>query len=226
MERPSFDSFQHMIKYKFNDELLLRRALTHSSAESENNQRLEFLGDAVLELVISEFLYNLKRRYEEGTLTKIRAAIVTKSALAKAAKKIDLGSHIIFGKGEAVSKGGEKPSILSDAFEALIGAIYIDGGYNCAKTTVLCFLEEIISEALTGKGYINYKSTLQEHLNKKGVYDIRYIISEEEGPDHDKVFHIKLYEGKKEISAGKGRSKKQAEQDAAKNAVEILNIKI
>jgi ribonuclease-3 len=219
-------ALQEKIGYTFSDPGVLKRALVHSSAEAEDNQRLEFLGDAVVEIVVSEYLYNGFKQYEEGALSKIRAAIVTESALAKAADKIDLGDYIIFGRGEQKSKGKEKPSILSDAVEALSGAVYLDGGYENAKTFVLWLLSDVIEEALSGRGFMNYKSLLQEYFNKNGKFDIRYVVTKEEGPQHDKVFYIKLCKGKKEISSGQGKSKKQAEQDAAKNAIEFLNIDI
>lgn len=218
----NFSELQQNIEYYFQDPELLKRALTHSSAESENNQRLEFLGDAVLELVVSEYLYHLYQTYEEGMLTKVRAAIVTESALAKAAKLLKLGDYIVFGKGEQKTQGKEKPSILSDAFEAFLGAAYLDGGYELVKNIALKLLGNVIGEALAGKGFTNYKSILQEHFNKNGVLDIKYVIYKEEGPQHDKIFHVKLYKGKNELSTGQGKSKKQAEQDAAREAMEIL----
>jgi len=224
MGQNTIDYLQQNMGYAFSDTQLLQRALVHSSAESENNQRLEFLGDAVLELIVSEHLYRGFSQYEEGRLTKIRAAIVTESALAQAAGKIDLGAYLQFGKGEQMSHGNEKPSILADAVEALIGAVYLDGGYGKAREFALSLLDEVIVEALSGKGFLNYKSALQEYYSKNGTMDLRYVVCREEGPQHDKVFHIKLYKGKQEIAAGSGKSKKQAEQDAAKKALEALHI--
>lgn len=225
MEKDFFE-LQQNIEYTFREPELLKRALTHSSAESENNQRLEFLGDAVLELIVSEYLYHLYQTYEEGMLTKVRAAIVTESALAKAAKLLNLGDYIIFGRGEQKTHGKEKPSILSDAFEAFLGAAYLDGGYELVKSITLKLLGDVIEEALAGKGFTNYKSILQEYFNKSGALDIKYVIYKEEGPQHDKIFHVKLYKGKKALSTGQGKSKKQAEQDAAKAAMEILGLEI
>lgn len=224
MDNIPLQELQENIGYRFLKPSLLERAMKHSSAVSDNNQRLEFLGDAVLELIISEHLYHEHEEYEEGMLTKVRAAIVTECALARAAEKLSLGDYILFGKGEQKTHGNQKPSILSDAFEALIGAIYLDSGYENAKAVSLRLLYEVIEEALAGKGFTNYKSALQEYFNKNGIYDIRYVIFKEEGPQHAKVFHIKLYQGKKEISKGMGKSKKQAEQDAARAAIDILNI--
>jgi ribonuclease-3 len=225
MENSTLLDLQKNIDYPFKQPDLLDRAMRHSSAVSDNNQRLEFLGDAVLELVISEYLFHGYTQYEEGMLTKLRAAIVTECALAHAAELLNLGDYILFGKGEQKTRGNEKPSILSDAFEALIGAIYLDGGYEPAKAVSLKLLQTVIEEALAGKGFTNYKSALQEHFNKNGVYDIKYTIYKEEGPQHDKIFHVRLCQGKTEISTGKGKSKKQAEQDAARIAIDILNIK-
>ena len=167
MENGSFTDLQQKIGYTFQDTELLKRALTHSSAECENNQRLEFLGDAVLELCVSEYLYHRYDAYAEGMLTKIRAAIVTESSLAKAAQALCLGEYIAFGKGEQKTHGGEKPSILCDAFEAFIGALYLDGGYDKAKAAALALLQDVIGEVLSGKGYMNYKSLLQEHFNSR-----------------------------------------------------------
>jgi len=214
---------QRNIGYIFSDEKLLRLAFMHSSADTgENYERLEFLGDAVLELIVSELMFFKKSSSAEGELTKSRAALVNESTLVAVARDLGLGDYILLGRGEQNTGGADKPSILADVVEALIGAVYVDGGFEKAKKVVLGVLEDSIDTVLSGGGFKDYKTRLQEHFHKKGTSDIKYIVFKEEGPPHDRVFHVKLCVNGEEIAQGKGSSKKNAEQRAAKSA--FLNV--
>jgi ribonuclease III len=214
-----FLELQKNIGYSFSDRDLLRCAFIHSSADAgENYERLEFLGDAVLELVISELLYSKKPSFSEGELTKSRAALVNESALVPVARDLGLGEYLILGRGEKNSGGSDKPSILSDVIEALIGAVYIDGGLEKARMVILKLLDESIETVLSGGGFKDYKTRLQEYYHKQGISDIKYTVYKEEGPPHDRMFYVKLLINGEEKSQGKGSSKKNAEQRAAKQA--------
>ncbi|WP_027399255.1 ribonuclease III [Anaerovorax odorimutans] len=225
--------FQKAIKYKFNDIQLLKTALTHSSyvnefkndrahhnKDEQNNERLEFLGDAIFDAVISDELYKKLWDVEEGVLTKLRASIVCERSLARCAKSLSLGKLISLGKGEENSGGRSRNSILADAMEAVIGAVYLDGGFEAAKSFVLSIFGSIIEDALNGKLYKDYKTDIQEILQARGEADIRYIIEKEEGPDHNKTFYVNLLFNGKVIGNGCGRTKKEAEQNAAKEGIE------
>lgn len=211
---------QEKIGYSFSDENLLRQAFVHSSADKgESYERLEFLGDAVLELAVSELIFIKKPEFTEGELTKTRAALVNEGMLSAVAKGLDIGSYIVLGKGEQNTGGAEKPSILADIIEAIIGAVYIDGGFDNAKTVVQKLLKTGIDNVLSGGGLKDYKTKLQEHYHKQGISDIKYTVYKEEGPPHDRVFFVKLNVGGDDIAQGKGSSKKNAEQRAAKQAL-------
>ena len=209
---------ENSIGYTFHDKALLEKAFVHSSADTgESYERLEFLGDAVLELTVSEHLFFEKPDYTEGEMTKCRAALV------KLARELNLSEYLTLGRGERNSGGADKPSILADVVEALIGAVYVDGGLDAAKGVVLRLMENSFDAVLSGSGVSDYKTRLQEYYHKKGISDIRYVVYKEEGPPHDKVFYVKLFVAGEEISQGKGRSKKAAEQKAARQA--CLNVK-
>lgn len=207
------------------DDSLLSQALTHSSYTYENrqngiknNQRLEFLGDAVLELVISDYLYRSKPDWDEGELTKLRASIVCEPSLARVATKLGLGLCLNMGKGEEKSGGRERPSILADALEALLGAVYLDQGLESAGEVAIKFLAPVIEDVLEGRLERDYKTELQEMVQQRGGEPVQYIILKEEGPDHNKTFTAGvLYKGEM-AGVGTGRSKKDAEQQAAKSA--------
>ena len=210
---------ENRINYVFENKKLLKRAFIHASADAgESYERLEFLGDAVLELTVSEHLFFEKMGYSEGELTKSRAALVNETALARVARALNFSEYLTLGRGERNSGGSEKPSILADVVEALIGAVYVDGGFEAAREVVHCLLESTFDTVLSGGGFRDFKTRLQEYYHKKGISDIRYIVYKEEGPPHDKVFYVKLYVGGEEIAQGKGRSKKTAEQKAARQA--------
>ncbi len=226
MKNKSYE-LQKAIKYEFQDLKLLKEALTHSSYSNEskkiknrNNERLEFLGDSILGLIISNYLFRLNKDLPEGDLTKIRAAIVCERSLKNVAKSIGLGEYLYLGKGEESTGGRTRDSILADATEALIAAIYIDGGFKKATNFVLEYMDEIISQAIEGKIMRDYKTQLQELIQKDNKENIVYKLIDQLGPDHDKTFEMNVYIGNKIIGTGIGKSKKEAEQAAAKDALE------
>lgn len=219
--------FQKVIQYEFKNPNLLKNALTHSSYINEgkttkagNNERLEFLGDAILDAVISDYLYNRLEHVEEGELTKLRAGIVCERSLAVCGTKVGIGDYLHLGKGEENMGGRKRGSILADAMEAVIGAIYLDSGWDAARDFVIRIFSEIIEEALLGKLHMDYKTEIQEKLQSHGEAEINYVIEKEEGPDHDKTFYANLIFQGNIIGSGSGRSKKEAEQQAAKQALE------
>ena len=219
--------FQNILGYRFNDEMLLFRALTHRSYLNEkndctvkNNERLEFLGDAFFDAVISEELYKRLEDVEEGILTKIRALIVCEKSLVFHGRQIGIGKHIFLGKGEESTGGRDRNALVADAVEAVIGAVYLDGGYDAAKNVILRIFKTWIDDAVSGRLNNDYKTALQEMLQAKGENRIAYCLDREEGPDHDKTFYINLFCAGELIGAGQGRSKKEAEQNAAKEALE------
>ena len=211
---------EEKIGYSFNQKGLLRQALTHSSYANEkhmkkgsDNERLEFLGDAVLELVSSDFLYREYPELPEGDLTKLRASIVCEPTLALCTEPLELGKYLYLGKGEDLTGGRMRKSILSDALEAVIGAIYLDGGFTNAKEFIHKF---IMTDIEHKKLFYDSKTILQEQVQKNWHDgEISYVLTGEEGPDHDKTFLVDLYVAGEKKSSGKGRTKKAAEQDAA-----------
>lgn len=217
--------FQTLIGYEFKNEQLLKQALTHSSYANEkhlkklsDNERLEFLGDAVLEVISSEFLYENYPNLTEGELTKLRASIVCEPTLAICTEEIHLGDFLYLGKGEDHTGGRTRKSVLSDAMEAVIGAIYLDGGFASAKEFVLKY---IMTDIENKHLFYDSKTILQEVV--QGAHEqLTYVLLEETGPDHDKVFEVGVLIGNKEISTGKGRTKKSAEQEAAYKALLVL----
>jgi ribonuclease-3 len=206
----------------FTDASLLDRSLAHRSwcAETEgarSNERLEFLGDAVLGLVVTDHLFLTYPDLPEGELAKVRASLVNSEALAEVAAGLDLGSFLLLGKGEAASGGREKPSILADAMEAVIGAVYLDGGWPAAADLVMNLLADRIEEAAAGPGGQDFKTRLQELAARKFEQLPRYEVHDD-GPDHAKRFYAKVFLAGEERGEGEGRSKKQAEQGAARAA--------
>lgn len=224
-----FSQFEREIEYKFKNEKLLLEALTHSSYSNErrsevitNNERLEFLGDAVLSIAISDHLFTRHQNLPEGELTKIRSKIVCEATLSECARQLKIGEVMRFGKGEEMTGGRKRASILADAFEALIAAIYLDGGMAAAMKFVYKNLETSIQTATSGKIFLDYKTHLQELIQVQRDNRIRYEIVAEEGPDHCKVFHTEVFLNDRVLGSGQGRSKKEAEQAAAKAAVTEL----
>ncbi len=212
------------IGYRFSQRSFLLNALAHRSwvaehPETESNERLEFLGDAVLGMVVTDALYSRWPDLAEGVLAKARSALVSAEFLADAAFKLDLGSFVLLGKGEAVSGGREKPSIVADAIEALIGAIYLDGGLDAATPFVLSLVSDELDEAVSGEGSRDFKTRLQERsVAFWGELPVYATLAH--GPDHAKRFEASVTIGGELIGRGEGRSKKQAEQDAARNVWE------
>lgn len=219
------EEFQEKIGYKFQAEGLLRQALTHSSYANEkhmkkhsDNERLEFLGDAVLELVSSDFLYKNYPDISEGELTKKRASIVCEPTLALCTEAIQLGDYLFLGKGEDLTGGRTRKSILSDALEAVIGAIFLDGGLANAKE----FIDKYILTDIEKKQlFYDSKTILQEEVQSKHE-KLTYVMVSESGPDHNKSFTVEVQIGDKVISQGTGHTKKAAEQEAAYKALIIL----
>lgn len=221
------DILQKEIGYTFKNSKLLRTALTHKSYAYEHkntdkesyNERLEYLGDAILEHVISEYLFYKKPAISEGDMTKKRAEIVCEKSLSDALKSISGENYIFLGKCEIATQGRTKDAIIADAFEALIGAIYIDSDFDTAKKVVIKLLEKQISSSIKGETKVtDYKTLLQELLQKNGAVNIQYNIVNETGPDHDKSFFVEVLLDGKRIGEGSGKSRKQAEQQAAEVA--------
>lgn len=207
---------------------LLVEAMTHNSFANNkktrtNNQRLEFLGDAVLELVISDYLYNKYVNLAEGELTRARASIVCESTLAEVAQKLNLGNTLIMGKGEEKNGGRSRPSILADAFESLVGAIYLDQGLEAAKGFILNQLESYLGGEFVIKNK-DFKTTLQEYVQSISNETVNYCTLSEEGPDHDKTFRVGVYYKNKLMGTGEGKSKKEAEQKAAYDALKQIKV--
>ena len=205
---------------------LMTTALTHPSYAQEsnlitNNQRLEFLGDAVLSFVVAEYLYTHYPQQAEGELTKIRARVVCEPALSKVARQLNLGKYLLLGKGEEKSGGRNRQSILADAVEAVIGAVYLDQGYEAARDFILEYLEEDIQKTEAGDHY-DYKSRLQELVQGKYRDNVSYSILEETGPAHDRTFVAGVFYQDRLLATGKGHSKKEAQQNAASK---VLNDK-
>lgn len=219
--------FQEIIGYTFEDEKILFEALSHSSFANENkkgrrsNERLEFLGDSVLSIVVSEHLFEHYTHLPEGELTRLRASLVCEKSLHEFALQIKLGKFIMLGKGEENTGGRERPSILADAFEAVIASIFLDGGLEKARNFILSFIPENITTN-GAVGFNDYKTILQEIVQKNPEEKVDYYLLSESGPDHDKAFTVQVKLNRNVIGEGTGKSKKQAEQKAAKEALELM----
>lgn len=218
---------EEKLAYSFKDKELLKKSLTHSSflkdsAEGvfKNNQRLEFLGDAILEGVISKALFEDFPEKSEGDLTRLRAAVVREESLASLARELKLGSYILLGPGEERTGGRKKDSILADSLEAIIGGIMIDGGYGEAEKFINLHFREIIKDKEGNENSQDYKTMIQEVLQASEHRGFSYVVNKEEGPDHSKTFYVSLMLEGKSLGEGQGKSKKEAEQNAAKAALE------
>ncbi len=228
--RKRLNNLENRIGYQFEEIELLDTALTHTSyvkgdgRASEHNERLEFLGDAVLELCVSEYLYTRFSEYNEGDMTRLRAQTVCEAALFEIAKKLELGATLLLGRGEDHSGGREKPSILSDAVEAVIGALYIDGGMEVARNFILRYMGGAVEEAVTDGPQKDYKTMLQEYVQKRHLGQIAYMLTGSSGPDHSKVFAMDVTVASVPAGSGEGRTKQEAGQQAAKGALESLGI--
>jgi ribonuclease-3 len=221
------DRFQDIIGYKFKDVNYLIQALSHSSYANEkkktrtSNERLEFLGDSVLSIVVSKYLFENFTHIAEGELTKLRASLVCEKSLHIFAQKIKLGEFIMLGKGEEITGGRERPSILADAFEAVIAAVFLDGGFEPVTKYILGFMPEDVENRKKAV-FSDFKTILQEIVQKNPEEKVEYVLAAEEGPDHNKSFVVEVYLNSNVIGKGKGRSKKEAEQMAAKEALELM----
>lgn len=216
------EELEKKIGYNFNDRELMLRALTHSSYANEkkrlreNNERLEFLGDAVLEMIASSCIFQENPQMQEGEMTKLRASLVCEPTLASCAREFELDKFLLLGKGEEVTGGRERDSVVSDAFEALIGAVYLDGGLDAARNLVVRF---IMTDMESKKLFYDSKTILQEIVQKKYKEPLRYVLIEENGPDHNKTFTTAAMLSGEEIGRGSGRTKKASEQKAAYEAI-------
>jgi len=224
-ENRAVEKLEEQIHYVFHNKDLARQALTHSSYANERKinkvkdyERIEFLGDAVLELVSSEYLYEKQEEMSEGQLTRTRAAMVCEPSLASCARGLGLDRYILLGKGEEMTGGRGRDSIVSDVMEALIGAVYLDGGFEQAKA----FIHRFVLSSLENKAlFYDAKSILQEKMQKEGG-DIHYVLVGESGPEHDKSFSVEVYQGKRLLGKGSGHNKKAAQQQAAYEALLLL----
>ena len=226
------EELEKKIGYTFQDRDLLIEALTHSSYHNEMkskgkgapyNERLEFLGDSVLSIIVSSYLFERFRSKQEGDLTKIRAAVVCEKTLAEFARDIDLGSYIKLGHGEIVTNGRSRPSILSDAFEAVIAAIYLDGGIKNAEQFILPKIKNAIRKTMK-KGNEDYKSRLQQIAQETPEELLEYVLVDEKGPPHDRVFTMEARLNSNVLGTGVGHSKREAEQMAAKEALKLFPV--
>ena len=226
----ALDKLQNIIGYRFNDIELINTALTHTSyVKGENraaghNERLEFLGDAVLELIVSEYLFNENPNMNEGLMTRIRARAVYENALFDAAAGMGLGEYLLLSHGEEHTGGREKPSILSDALEAVIGAMFIDGGIEPAKRFVLGFAKSAVSDAIKTITVKDYKTQLQEHVQQEHIGELEYSVIGVSGPDHKRVFTMQATISGKEYGIGQGNSKQEAGQNAAHATLVMLGV--
>ncbi|MBQ9761054.1 MAG: ribonuclease III [Clostridia bacterium] len=234
------DGLEKKLGYRFKNKELLRRALTHSSYSNETgarnhhllcNERLEFLGDSVLSIITSEYLYRDFAEHPEGDLTRMRASVVCEEALASYSEKLDLGSYLLLGRGESQNGGAKKPAVIADAFEAVLAAIYLDAGEGDALATVRAFLLPFIKEAVAalpvtaGSYHADNKSRLQEFIQReRDSGALEYRVIGESGPDHNKTFEVGVYLGSNCIGRGMGHSKRQAEQAAAKDALALFGV--
>ena len=222
----SFEQFEKNIGYEFKNKQLLKKALTHTSyayeKKLESNEKLEFLGDSILEFISSKYLYNNYPKLKEGEMTKVRATVVCEKSLYKIAKKHNFSDFLYLGKSEQITGGKNRPAILADSVEAVIAAIYLDGGLEQAEKFIITNLKDEIELATKHVGDKDYKTVLQEKLQEHGDVKIVYDITKEEGPDHNKSFEAQVRFNGKILAKGSGKSKKGAEMQAAKKALENL----
>ena len=227
----AIQALEKSLKYTFKDKQILIKALSHSSfsnelksknIKSECNERLEFFGDSILSLIVSEYLYTNYPDLPEGELSKVRAGTVCEKALAKFAKEISLGDYLFLGHGEEITNGRERASILADAFEALLAAMYIDGGIEPIKSFLLPFTTEEIKEIIARGNTKDYKSMLQQFVQQEHGDVLEYKLVNESGPAHDRIFETNAYLNNNVIGKGVGKSKRESEQNAAKEALALF----
>ncbi len=225
-----YEMLEKKLDYTFTDISLLKKAFTHTSIVNEkklniinSNQRLEFLGDAVLELCISTYIFSNYPNMLEGDMTKLRASLVCEGSLANLGRKLGLHNFIIMSKGETHSKGNLRESVIADCFEAVLGAIYLDSNFdNTFKIVTTLFKNEVHNKENTFQK-LDYKTSLQEKIQAYSQIPIVYKTIDEKGPDHDKVFFVEVYHENNLLGKGSGKSKKEAEQNSAKEAIDKLN---
>ncbi len=221
------NELEKRIGYHYKNISFLENALTHSSYANEvrhgvcSNERLEFLGDSVLSVVVSDYIYRNCPDLPEGELSKLRAALVCEKSLCRFSKSLGVGDYLRLSRGERNLKGNERPSILADAFEAIIASIYLDGGMDQARKFILRFIENEMKNPRP-RAFKDYKTTLQEIIQKNPEEHLSYVLTGEEGPDHDKHFYVEVHLNNNVIGRGGGRSKKEAEQQAAREALELM----
>ncbi|MBB3125830.1 ribonuclease-3 [Paenibacillus rhizosphaerae] len=221
---------QQKLQIQFHNRLLLKQAFTHASyvnehrfSQQQDNERLEFLGDAVLELTVSEYLYNLFPNRPEGELTKLRAAIVCEPSLVKFAEQLEFGQYVLLGKGEELTGGRTRPALLADVFESFVGALYLDQGLDAARAFLDRYVFPLLEEG--GKVHMSdFKTELQELTQHHNMGVLEYRIVEERGPAHEREFVSEVYMGNERVGRGSGRSKKEAEQQAAAEALKQLKL--
>ncbi len=219
-----YKKIEDSLNYKFKNTELLKEALSHSSYCNEkkidplkSNERLEFLGDAVLELIVSNYIFNNYTNLTEGQLSKFRASIVCEESFSELSRRLDLGSYLKLGKGEQLSGGANRNSILADVFEAVIGAIYMDSNFETIENLALEILVDEIKKLEKTFEISDYKTFLQEVIQAKSQLPIKYEVIDELGPAHDKIYKVKVIHNNNDIGVGQGKTKKEAEQNAAKN---------
>jgi len=218
-----FDTLQKCLGYEFKDRSLILEALTHKSCKkAKNNERLEFLGDAVLDLVVGEYLFHKFPQLDEGKLSKMRASLVNEEGFKKLSLKLDLGKYLLLSPAEEHNKGREKPSLLSNAFEALMGALYLEAGIDKVKEITYKLLEEVYPKIDLDSIFKDYKTTLQEFTQEHYGVIPEYKMISSKGPDHKKEFEMAVLIGDKEIARATGKSKKAAHQKVAGIALDIL----
>lgn len=226
----SLSEVEKNLSIKFNNPELIKTALTHSSYAkqfrgAEYNERLEFLGDSVLQLVVTEYLFKNYIKKKEGELTKLRSLIVCENSLYEISRKLNLQIFIRMSKGEEITGGRERVSILADSVEAVIAAIYLDQGLEVAQSFILKEFEDVIDKAINNKIILDFKTEFQEYLQKGGDVDISYELIKQEGPPHRRKFYVKLLVSNETFGIGEGYSKKEAEQNAAKEALNKMEAK-
>lgn len=230
MKEEQIEEFEKNIGYKFKDKQLLKTALVHTSYAYENkcqsNEKFEFLGDSILEFISSKYLYNNYPKLVEGEMTKVRADVVCEKSLYKIAQKHNFSDFLYLGKSERKNDQGAKPAIMADSVEALIAAIYFDSGLEEAERFIIENLKDEIELASKNVGEKDYKTVLQEKLQQNGEVNIKYNIVSQEGPDHDKTFVAEVICNDNFLAIGKGKSKKAAEMEAAKKAMEEHKYKL
>ena len=220
----SIDTLEDKLGYKFKDEKLIIEALTHKSYKQPyDNERLEFLGDAVLDLIVGEYLYMKFSRSDEGKLSKIRASLVNETGFDKLARALNLGDYILLSNAEENNGGREKPSLLSNAFEAIIGAIYLEDGLKTAEKIAIKLIESNYEEISLDSLFRDFKTTLQELTQARFGMTPEYKVISSRGPDHLKEFEVGVFIQDKEYARAIGKSKKIAQQEAAKETVKLLN---